>query len=1082
MLTLSRDIKKVIFQIGKNKIIRKYGQDIILSDDIRVINEQPFVIQVGNNTVELTKNNDDNIQCEYVVQVNKKPTKDSLVRGDLQFVSWIKHPLMNSLTPNDIVESWRGKFLYSKEDFANGIPGLRIPQLGAIYAFMSKAQSPVDRNIIVMPTGTGKTETMLSVLIANQCNKLLVTVPSDALRDQLSEKFISLGVLPKFGIVSEDCLCPIVAVVKENMNTQQWQDFIEHSNVVVTTMPLIAQASDDVKKLLADNMSHLFVDEAHHSEAQTWSDFINSFNREKVTLFTATPFRNDGKRIQGEFIYSFSLKDAQEQGYYKPINFIPVREYDNTIADQVIANQAISILREDQKKGYDHILMARCASKKRANEIMKYYAEYAEYNPVVVYSSMSNKSSILTEIKAKKHRIIVCVNMLGEGFDLPEMKIAAIHDSRQSVAVTLQFIGRFTRTAYDSKLGNASFIANIAYPTIHDELQELYARDADWNSLLPIMNDGATKEEIDFNMFIHSFKNIDDTKVPFKSIMPALSTIIYKTGDTWNPKAWESIFTEDNFCYRYGTLNEESDTLVIVLGSIEKVGWSISDGIQNLIWDVVIVHRYCTPKYNHAYINSSLTIDTDKLVKAIFGTEQEVVRVSGNNVFRVFSDVKRFAVVNFGGRKGRIGNISFKSFYGKDVQEGITLTEQNQLSKNNIFGNGYRNGVKTSIGCSLKGKIWSYMTANLLEFKKWTRMIGELVEDETIDPDVVFRNTLKIRSITELPQVYPISIDWDVELLTDYLEHCIYVRKGVIDYNLFVVDLRLIHKEIDSTIEFEIVIDGISRSTYKIEYFMNGETSCYKVSQTSGDILGFSYGNKSFANICDYFNTDNSVPVIYFANGSQLFATNLVQVNDRILPINKDALIGLDWEGVSLEKESQRSFPYRKDSIQYYFSQYIMDLFDILYDDDGSGEIADLVGIKDEESAIHVYLYHLKYAHEGKVNNQITNFYEVCGQAQKGLKWNDKEKNKEFFSHLLARETKTYDGQSTSRILKGTKEMLENFSKQVSWKKSLILHISIVQPSLSRSNPSEDILNLLGAVSSYIKDTSNIDLKVYCSN
>ena len=52
--------------------------------------------------------------------------------------------------------------------------------------------------------------------------------------------------------------------------------------------------------------------------------------------------------------------------------------------------------------------------------------------------------------------------MLGEGFDLPEMKIAAIHDAKQSLPVTLQFIGRFTRTAHDANLGNASVILNIA--------------------------------------------------------------------------------------------------------------------------------------------------------------------------------------------------------------------------------------------------------------------------------------------------------------------------------------------------------------------------------------------------------------------------------------------------------------------------------------------------------------------------------------------------------------------------------------------------------------------------------------------
>ena len=62
-------------------------------------------------------------------------------------------------------------------------------------------------------------------------------------------------------------------------------------------------------------------------------------------------------------------------------------------------------------------------------------------------------------------------------------KIAAIHDERQSLPITLQFIGRFTRTA--SNLGDASFVTNIAYAPISQELNQLYQQDADWNFLLP---------------------------------------------------------------------------------------------------------------------------------------------------------------------------------------------------------------------------------------------------------------------------------------------------------------------------------------------------------------------------------------------------------------------------------------------------------------------------------------------------------------------------------------------------------------------------------------------------------------------
>jgi superfamily II DNA or RNA helicase len=46
-----------------------------------------------------------------------------------------------------------------------------------------------------MPTGTGKTETMLAILVCAQLRRVLVIVPTSALRDQLTEKFLTLDML-----------------------------------------------------------------------------------------------------------------------------------------------------------------------------------------------------------------------------------------------------------------------------------------------------------------------------------------------------------------------------------------------------------------------------------------------------------------------------------------------------------------------------------------------------------------------------------------------------------------------------------------------------------------------------------------------------------------------------------------------------------------------------------------------------------------------------------------------------------------------------------------------------------------------
>jgi superfamily II DNA or RNA helicase len=72
---------------------------------------------------------------------------------------------------------------------------------------------------------------------------------------------------------------------------------------------------------------------------------------------------------------------------------------------------------------------------------------YPEFRPVIVHSQQSLRSGakILAALRRFESRIIVCVDMLGEGFDLPELKIAGLHDPHKSIAVTIQFVGRFTR-------------------------------------------------------------------------------------------------------------------------------------------------------------------------------------------------------------------------------------------------------------------------------------------------------------------------------------------------------------------------------------------------------------------------------------------------------------------------------------------------------------------------------------------------------------------------------------------------------------------------------------------------------------
>jgi superfamily II DNA or RNA helicase len=83
--------------------------------------------------------------------------------------------------------------------------------------------------------------------------------------------------------------------------------------------------------------------------------------------------------------------------------------------------------------------------------------------------------------------------MLGEGFDFPQLKIAAIHAPHKSLAVTLQFIGRFARTNADN-LGTAKF---LAVPSdIEIEAERLYEERAVWHKLVPNLLQTRVEQEL----------------------------------------------------------------------------------------------------------------------------------------------------------------------------------------------------------------------------------------------------------------------------------------------------------------------------------------------------------------------------------------------------------------------------------------------------------------------------------------------------------------------------------------------------------------------------------------------------------
>jgi superfamily II DNA or RNA helicase len=645
-----------------------------------------------------------------IILVNQKQIDEFVESPDLSTNVWLKHPdsdevnnTYKSLTPN-IIKSWENCFSYVKGSLEKDIKGLREPQIGAVHAIHAYWSVTDKTGTIVMPTGTGKTETMISVLVSIPCSKVVIIVPTDALRTQIAEKFLTLGVLKDCGAVSIPALYPVVGILNHKPQTiEEVDNFFEKCNVIVTTSHIAGQAPRNIQRRMAYHCSELFIDEAHHVQAPTWKKLKTEFQSCRTLQFTATPFRDDDKPLEGNIVYKYPLQKAQEEGYFKKINFKPVRVFSRKKHDSAIAEMAVEQLREDLKK-YNHILMARVNNIPRAREVFSVYEKYKEFNPVQIHTDLSNKeiNEAKQKIRSGESKIVICVEMLGEGFDLPELKIAAFHDIRKSLPITIQLAGRFTRQRPD--LGDATFIANIGRADVRSKLKRLYQQDTDWNFLLRHLTEEQIQDHIDLNEYKKGFRNFPK-EIPIESLNPALSTVVYKTKCAeWTPDNFsKGILGLESSDKHFYDVYPEKNTLIIVTQTKQPVEWTQVQEVFNWDWNLYVV--FWDKEQNLLFINNSSNKgEFKRLAQAVAGNNVELVK--GDALFRCFSNITRLTFKNIGLSEEVRKLLSYTGNMGSNVGAVLTEIQTRRARKSVMFGTGFEEGEKTSIGCSKKGRIW----------------------------------------------------------------------------------------------------------------------------------------------------------------------------------------------------------------------------------------------------------------------------------------------------------------------------------------------------------------------------------------
>jgi superfamily II DNA or RNA helicase len=1055
-----------------------------------------FVLADGRSVLVVTHDSTDT-QTDYVLKVEDLTKPDRWTTGE-----WLRPTESETSSSEEVLVSWKGRFTVIEEEeggASNNSPGLRPPQVGALYATLAHWKVHQTEATIVLPTGTGKTDTMLAIYAHACLNKLLVIVPTDALRTQLGRKFLNLGILKEYGLLPAESIYPRVGYLTKGLSSgTEVLEFISQSNVVVSTMDAINACKADAKRALHTGFSHMFVDEAHHLGALSWDDFRRGFSGASIQ-FTATPFRRDGKRLPGKVIFNYPLRLAQEAGYFSRINFRSILEFDDERHDREIAKVAIEQLSLDDQKGYKHVVLARCERVKRAEEVIKIYREIApSYKPVILHSKLptQEKESSIESLLKGDSRIVVCVDMFGEGFDYPALKIGAMHDAHKSIGITLQFTGRFARNNPD--LGEATVIANLAHTKTHTPniLQKLYTEDADWNTLLHIVSSDTIHTEIKVQEFMADFSSPSDSSISVSNLTPAASIMAYDVRDhspwVWRPERIEEAFEQDNIIGS-AHINTQDNVVFLIVRNPKEMRWGSVSSLFNVTHDLYIAYYH--EEHDLVFVYSSGNNNTkQRRVAQKLLRDNTPSTIKGDTSFRVFGDVHRLRLINLGLRETLNRRVSFRAFMGPDIKEGIDVLEQRNRVMTNVFGKGYQDGQTMDYGAGRRGRIWSYRTTDsLLEWKEWCDQVAPRIRNDNYTPEQILSRVLVPTQVSKVPPNHePLSVTWNEDLWL-FNE----ARKNYIGFyderNELIANVALLYTDITLDVSyctsdsflFDVVgtLDGGEPISARYRANITDEGMSYV--HENGCIIKFSTNNRGSSTesaLEEFFSL--YPPTFRFVSGSLLIENMWLEIEfDRSMSFDKSTIKAWNWSSVNISNESAwKNGAVVPDSIQMkVLTELTAQGFELVINDDGAGESADVVAmhVDEKEKVLHVHLYHLKFSAGTKPGTRVKDLYEVCGQAQRSVHW--KEHIEDLFNHLQARISQaSRRNPRFDRYFEGGNTELRR-CRHFATLFELKFEIFIVQPGIKKSMVSEEQLELLTATRSYLHQTLLVPLHVITS-
>jgi len=938
--------------------------------------------------------------------------------------------------------------------------GFRKAQLGAIHSVAGHFSNRNEPAIVTMPTGSGKTAVLLSVAYILQVNRILILTPSRLVREQITDEATKLTTLKETGALPLDVSSPkVISTRKRIISTEQWENMREY-DVVVATVQSISPEFEGIPEPPADLFDLVLVDEAHHSPARTWQSVLGHFSSAKQILFTATPFRQDQKEIKGRFIYTYDLREAYKDGIFGDITFQPVTPKQGESHDEAIALATEQQFVADIEAGYNHRVMVRTDGKPRAKELFELYNRVTslKLNIITGNNSLRSVREIIEKLGSGELDGIICVNMLGEGFNFPSLKIAAIHAPHKSLSVTLQFVGRFARTT-GVDLGPATF---LAVPSdIEIEAERLYDTRAVWQDIihnlaaLRVNKEAVAREVLESFTPLASVPDLSDLSLYV--LKPYYHVKIYQLESDINIE--EDVIFPTRFQVIYHAISIPHNSSVYITQVSTLPRWITDDRLANRNSDLFIFYYDTSTKLLFICASQRAAGLYEEIIQSFMQADPRPLPLVRLN--KALNDLKATEFFNVGMRNRVASNTteSYRIITGSTADKSVLKSDARLYHRGHAFGRASENGNIVTIGLSSASKIWSNKSSKLPELIAWCAKLAEKISSDRVP---VTNSGLDYLDPGEELEEIPadiIAVDWPVKIYRNQiLSH--FINSDGISIQVPLVDFSIQINREESTEDAVMVELKYDEIAYRFTFSFDTNRFFELASDNEPEIY-VEHDRGSFP-LIDFINDE--MLIFYTSDLSQIDGFSIFRSpKEPPPPLDTHAIEVIDWSvnNVNIKCEFGNAGNGYQSIHDYIESILAISNSNVAYYDHGTGEISDFISFRKDNERILISFFHCKKSLSAVPGHRLDSVNDLTGQIIKSVTWARKQR---ILNSIRRRFNQNKGGH---RFLCGDLETLEELLS-TSAPASIDFEFVAVQPGLQKENIPEEILHMLAAANDYL--------------